>query len=85
MNSSFKNCCLYWSCLGQNTDSEACAEPLTELLQREALLPKPANGEQEEYESHFKDGVCLKTFLNFAYASNRLQLMGNIITLKYVL
>lgn len=75
---------LYWSCLWQNTVSGACAEPLTELLQREALLPELADGEKEECESHFKDGMCLKTSLSLAYASNRIQLMGNIITITYV-
>lgn len=68
-----------------NTVSGACAEPLTELLQGEALLAELANGEKEECESHFKDGVCLKTSLSLAYASNGIQLMGNIDIITFVL
>ena len=60
VNSSSKNCCLYWSCLGWNTFSGACAELLIELLRGETLLPGLANAEHEESKSQFKDWLCLK-------------------------
>ena len=55
---------------------------LIALLQGKALLCGLANGWQEESESHFKDKVCLETFLCLAYSSNRMQLMGYIIMMK---
>lgn len=85
MNSSFKNHCLYWKCLGEKTHARACVELLIESLPGEALLSGLADGKQEECESHFKDEVCLKTFLYLAYAPNRIQLTGIIMTIKDIL
>lgn len=48
VNSSFKNHSLYWSCLGQDTFEESRTELLTELLQRETLLPGLVNEKQKE-------------------------------------
>ena len=55
---------------------------LIALLQGKELLCGLANGWQEEGESYFKDRVCLETLLYLAYSPNRIQLNGNMITMK---